>query len=400
MEMERAVEVRGTEALHTVRVLVLCSLVILLEGFDLQAAGVSAPRLGPAFHLLPGQLGTFLGASALGVLLAAALAGLLADRIGRRPVLAAGVLLFGAASLATALAVDLPTLLLARLVTGLGLGAAMPVAIALASDHSPAAMKKRAVGFIYCAIPVGGALSGVAVSLSGGWRSVYVVGGVAPLVLAPLLLALLPRSAPPPAGRQGALAGLLGPGQATTTLALWFSTFGTLLVMYLLLGWMPTLVGALGLSRQAAQGVQLAFNVGGAIGAASGGYLLDRKLMFSTPAAAYLALAALLAVFGFARLGTGGAVAVAFGVGGAVILAQAVLYALAPLCYPAERRATGVGAAVAAGRVGTIAGPLLAGSLLGGGKTAADVLVALIPITAVAGIAALVVVRSLVRKAG
>jgi AAHS family 3-hydroxyphenylpropionic acid transporter len=310
----------------------------------------------------------------------------------------------------------------ARLVTGLGLGAAMPVAIALASDHSPAAMKKRAVGFIYCAIPIGGALSSVVMSipaLGGGWRPVYVIGGIAPLVFAPLLGLLLPRSAPAssapvpgplmqtdlraaggaPAEKAGPLSGLFGGGQAALTVSLWLATFGTLLVMYLLLGWMPTLVGAMGFTKQQAQHVQMVFNLGGSIGAASGGYLLDRKFMFSTPLTTYLLLAALLAVFGFASLTPGSALVVAFGVGGAVILAQAVLYALAPLCYPAEIRNTGVGAAVAAGRLGTITGPLLAGSLLGGGRTAADVLITLIPITVGAGLMALLVVRAITRRA-
>src|SRR5512138_3701695 len=165
--------VQGLEGLHTIRVLLLSALVILLEGFDLQAAGVSAPRLAPAFHLLPAQVGSFLGASAVGVFLAAALGGVLADRIGRRPVLVLGVTLFGVASLSTMFASGLTTLMVARFLTGLGLGAAMPIVIALASDHSPAHMKKRAVGFIYCAIPIGGLLSGVVMSipaLGTDWR--------------------------------------------------------------------------------------------------------------------------------------------------------------------------------------------------------------------------------------
>lgn len=131
-----------TKELNTYRVLFLCAIVILLEGFDIQAAGVSAPRLAPAFGLNPSQLGLFLGASAVGIFLSAALGGFLADKFGRRPVVVAGVSIFGIFSLSTLLANGLVSLMAARFMTGLGLGAAMPAVIAYASDHSPEEMKK------------------------------------------------------------------------------------------------------------------------------------------------------------------------------------------------------------------------------------------------------------------
>jgi AAHS family 3-hydroxyphenylpropionic acid transporter len=408
--MDNTTKAVSTKDLHTVRVLVLCALVILLEGFDLQAAGVSAPRLAPYFHLLPGQLGLFLGASAVGVFLSAALGGIIADRFGRKPVLVTGVALFGLASLATMFATGLGTLMAARFVTGLGLGAAMPVVIALASDHSPAGMKKRAVGFIYCAIPIGGLLSGVVMSLKSfgtDWRPVYLIGGIAPLIVVPVLALFVPKAVPVAQAADGAagapkvkaLAGLFGHNQAAKTVFLWVATFSTLLVMYLLLGWMPSLLGAMGLSKQQAQYTQMLFNIGGAMGAAAAGYLLDRKFLFSTPAVAYVALAIFLALLGLGSLHVGSAMVVAFGVGAAVMIGQAVLYAFAPLCYDSSIRNTGVGATVAAGRLGTIAGPLLAGSLLGGGRSAAHVLIVLVPITLVGGLMSLLVVREIISSA-
>jgi AAHS family 3-hydroxyphenylpropionic acid transporter len=126
--------------------------------------------------------------------------------------------------------------------------------------------------------------------------------------------------------------------------------------------------------------------------------LLDRKFLYSTPAVAYVALAIFLALLGFGSLTVGSALGVAFGVGAAVLIGQGVLYAFAPLCYAAPIRNTGVGATVAAGRLGTIAGPLLAGSLLGGGRSAAQVLVFLVPITLVAGLMSMLVVREIKRK--
>ena len=398
---------QSIKELKTYRVLILCALVIFLEGFDIQIAGVSAPKLAPAFNLLPSQLGIFLSSSALGIFISAALGGILADKFGRRPVVVAGVTIFGLFSLSTLLANGLVTLVAARFLTGIGLGAAMPSVIAYASDHSPEEMKKRAVGFVYCAIPIGGLLSGVVMQagiFGTDWQSVYIVGGIAPVVVSPLLFFLLPKSLPvtkdkleSSVSQTRLFSGLFGKDLLSTTIFLWIATFGTLLIMYLLLGWMPSLLVAMGLSKPEAQYVQMLYNVGAAIGAATGGYLLDRKFLYSTPGTAYVALAVFLTIFGFATLNFNAALLLAFGVGAMVTVAQATLYAFAPLCYQASVRNTGVGATIAAGRLGTIAGPLLAGSLLGAGKTASDVLIVLIPITLVSGFMALMVVRLFTR---
>jgi MFS transporter, AAHS family, 3-hydroxyphenylpropionic acid transporter len=391
-----------TKELNTYRVLVLCSIVILLEGFDIQAAGVSATKLTLAFNLAPFGKGIFLGASAAGIFIASVLGGFLADKYGRRPIVIIGTIIFGIFSLSTLFATGLEMLIAARFMTGLGLGSAMPAVIAYASDHSPEYMKKRAVGFIYCAIPIGGLLSGVVMQagiFGSDWRPVYLIGGIAPIIVAPFLL-MLPKSLPgignrlePPASLVNILSGLLGKKQIHKTIFLWIATFGTLLVMYLLLGWMPSLLVAMGLSQSQSQYVQMCFNVGGSAGAVAGGYLLDRKFLYLTPGVAYVALALLLAILGFSALDFHAVLMAAFGIGAMVIVAQATLYAFAPLCYASSIRNTGVGAAIAAGRLGTIAGPLLAGSLLGAGKTAADVLVVLIPITLASGAMTLFVVR-------
>jgi AAHS family 3-hydroxyphenylpropionic acid transporter len=145
---------------YTFRVLILCAIVILLEGFDIQAAGVSATKLSLAFNLEPLGKGLFLGASSVGIFLSALLGGFWADKFGRKRVVISGVIIFGLFSLGTLAAEGLGMLITMRFMTGVGLGAAMPVAIAYASDFSPENMKKRAVGFIYCAAPFGGMLSG------------------------------------------------------------------------------------------------------------------------------------------------------------------------------------------------------------------------------------------------
>jgi AAHS family 3-hydroxyphenylpropionic acid transporter len=227
------------------------------------------------------------------------------------------------------------------------------------------------------------------------------VGGLAPLVVAPLLFLLLPGAparAAGPAPRRFR-SGLFGREHAAVTACLWLGTFGTLLVVYLLLGWMPSLLIALGLPRSQVQSVQMTFNLGASLGAAASGILLDRKFLVSTPVVNYLGLAACLAVLGFVPVGYHGALALAAVVGATATCGQAAIFALAPLCYSPEVRTTGVGATVSAGRFGTIAGPLMAGSLLGVGRSAADVLIVLIPITLVSGLFVVGVARLLGRAA-
>jgi AAHS family 3-hydroxyphenylpropionic acid transporter len=394
----------STKELKTWRVLILCAIVILLEGFDIQVAGVSATKLAPYFRLNSGQLGIFLGASAVGIFIAAAFGGVLADKFGRKPVLVTGVTIFGLFALSTLWATGFEMLCVTRFLTGLGLGAAMPIVIAYASDYSPVEMKKRAVGFIYCAIPIGGLLSGVVMqsgTFGSNWQSAYWVGGLAPLIFAPFLYFLLPtqievKTKEDPSGvpKLGIVSGLFGNGKSTLTGNLWIATFGTLLVMYLLLGWMPSLLVKMGLSKSAAQYLQMIYNFGSSAGAALAGYLLDKKLLYSTVSGAYLGLAALLAIFGFGKFDYSAVALLAAGLGFTVTVAQAAIYAFAPLCYAESVRNTGVGAAVAAGRLGTSAGPLLAGSLLGAGRAAADVLKVLIPIILIAGLMALLVVKA------
>ena len=167
--------------------------------------------------------------------------------------------------------------------------------------------------------------------------------------------------------------------------------------MYLLLGWLPSLIKAMGYSDSQSQTAMMIYNIGASLGAASGGYLLDRKFLYSTPIGSFLGASIILTIFGFCAFGFSVVLLLAFGIGVAITIAQAILYAFAPLCYPQEVRTTGVGAAVAAGRLGTIAGPLLAGMLMGSGKSAANVLAVMVPITLLSGFMALLVVKMITK---
>lgn len=368
------------------RTILLCFIVALIEGLDLQSAGIAAAGIRAAFNLDPTMLGWMFSASIIGLLPGAFLGGCIADRIGRKKVLVVAVLLFGVFSLWTAYASSLSGLLAARFLTGLGLGAALPNLIALCAEAVEERQRSTAISIMYCGVPLGGATAALVGMAAGeAWQWVFIVGGVAPLLIAPLMLAMLPESAAfsrqqqcAAQARPSTLSALCGEGRTRVTLSLWVSYFFTLTVMYMLLNWLPSLLLDLGFSKPQAGLVQMVFNIGGAIGSLLGGVLLDR--FRRTPVVLSIYTGLLLALTGIGLSGSLPTMAAAgFAAGVFVMAAQLVLYALAPAFYPTLVRATGVGAAVAIGRLGSVSGPLAAGHILAAGAGSTGVLMAAAP---------------------
>lgn len=385
----------------------LCLAIALLEGLDLQSAGVAGPRMAKEFSLAVAQMGWAFSAGAIGLLPGAALGGRLADRFGRKRVLMGSVALFGLFSLATTLVWSFESLLIARLLTGLGLGAAMPNLIALCSEAAGPRQRSTAVGAMYCGMPFGAAIAAVIGMLGASpasWRDVFYIGGLGPIVMVPLLGFFLRESQQFVAaqaskvreGVPGVTEALWRHGRARTTLALWVSYLGTLIVLYFLMNWLPSMVLARGLTRVQSNIVLMMFNIGGGIGAVAIATLMDRigrrRTVVGMYAGIALALAALALASGAISMACGGMLCGLFLVGG-----QSVLYALAGHAYPTEVRGTGVGAAVAVGRLGSILGPLVAGQLFALGQSASMLVASSIPLCVIAALAALTVVGGFAR---
>ncbi|MCA7894785.1 3-(3-hydroxy-phenyl)propionate transporter MhpT [Burkholderia cepacia] len=379
----------------------LCFAIALLEGLDLQSVGVAAPRMAHEFGLSVSQMGLAFSAGTFGLLPGAMLGGWLADRVGRKHVLIASVCLFGLLSIATAQVSSFAMLVAVRALTGLGLGGAMPNLIALSSEAVDARSRSSAVAVMYCGIPFGGVIAsliGVLLAGDAEWRHIFYVGGVGPLLLAPLLLALLPESrafldvSASGAARPSVGQTLFGGSRTGTTLALWLSYFCTLIVLYFLLNWLPSLMAAKGLARSQAGIVQIFFNIGSGLGVLGIGMSMDRlrpsRVVGGMYAGIVLSLAALAIAPGLLWLS-----AAAFAAGMFVVGGQSVLYALAAIYYPTAMRGTGVGSAVAVGRLGSVVGPLAAAELLAMGRSASVVIGASIPVTLVAAVAALMLIR-------
>lgn len=386
------------------RVLILCLCAAMIEGFDIQAAGVAAPKLGPALGLEPGQMALFFSSATFGLIFGAIVGGRIADRFGRRAGLTLSLLIFGLFSLATALAGTFPALVFMRFLTGVGLGGALPNLVAIASEALSRERRGTAVGLMYAGIPIGGAVAS-AVSILGmhdSWESIFVIGGILPIVLVPVLLLSLPdlkvaRDHGDKPGIGATYRSIFGPSSWQTTLLLWVGFFFSLLVLYLLLNWLPALMVAKGFSKYDAGIVQIVFNIGGAVGSLMVGRALDGIHRRRAVILSYGLL--VLALIGVAVLPNNLALAIVSGVllGATIIGVQAILYGLAPQSYAQDVRGTAVGLAVAAGRLGSVAGPLLAGALVAGGKSATEVLLGIVPIAIIGGLASLLLVSRLTR---
>jgi AAHS family 3-hydroxyphenylpropionic acid transporter len=384
--------------------IVCCVLVAFCEGFDLQAAGVAAAGIAPEFKPTPEQLGRFFSASTFGLFLGALGGGRLADTLGRRSTLIVSIALFGLFSILTAQAWSIASLTGARLLTGFGLGGAFPTLVAWVNEHSAPTRRRANVALVYSGMPFGGALVSLMSMLTESvhWRLIFIAGGIAPLVLVPILLWALHEAAPvhggngapedraprAPMPKTGSFIAIFGDGRALATLLLWVSCFLGLLTVYLMLSWLPTMLRDAGFSKIQAGCAQIAFNVGGALSALLLGELLESKLR--NPSIAVTLIAAPFLVFLLSRSSHEFALAVvaAFGLGGALLAAQGYFYASAASTYPTSIRGIGSGATVAAGRLGSIVGPMLGGMLTAAGHRSTQLLSEIVPLVVLGSVTA------------
>ena len=365
--------------------------------------GVAAPRLIPELALSAAQVGIIFSAAPLGLFVGAALGGRAADYLGRKRTLIASLLLFGACSVFTSLAGGAMSLLAMRWLTGLGLGGAMPNFIALSTEAAAPGRRLSTVTVVMAAMPFGGALAGLMAlgdRLGWGWRLIFLTGGVAPIIVALIMVRALSESpefrhrrqaagsGPAPARPADVLQVLTGTDRARTTALLWAGFFFTQLVLLLMLNWLPSLILGLGFSHSQASLASIGFNLSGALGAAFLGRLHAGQHCRQWVIATYCGMAAALVAVGLVGHSFTLAVLACAWAGVFIVGAQLILFALAPLYYSTANRGTGVGAAVAIGRLGSVVGPLYAAALLSAGSSSAVVLLGIVPFVAIGGAAA------------
>ncbi|MXP65963.1 MFS transporter [Roseomonas sp. M0104] len=379
---------------------VLCFFVVLLDGFDTAAIGYIAPSLIAEWGVARPDLAPVLSAALFGLAAGALASGPLADRMGRKLVLAGAVAVFGLACLSSAFAGSLDQLVIWRFITGIGLGAAMPNAVTLTSEYCPRARRAILVNAMFCGFPLGAAFGGFLAAWmipQWGWRSVLALGGVAPLALTLLLILLLPESVrhmiargqpaerirrvlfrisataaqtsrftlaegTPAAGARHGAGLVLSRPYALGSAMLWIAYFMGLVIFYALINWMPLLFSDAGLAPRTASLTAALFPLGG-IGAIFFGWLMDRFNGNKIVAAGFVLTSLAVCVIGLAAGQLGLLMAAVLLAGALMNTAQTSLPALAASFYPTEGRATGVAWMLGFGRFGGIAGSFLVAEL-------------------------------------
>lgn len=393
---------------HAIVTVAICFLIAVIEGLDIQAAGIAAAGIRESFGLDSSQLGVFFSAGILGLLPGALVGGRIADRIGRKTVLIWSVAIFAVFTLCTVWVNSFNSLLAVRFLAGAGLGAAMPILITLASEAVTPENRGRAVGLMYCGMPVGAAILSLVASTEFGsnWKNIFYLGGLLPIIVIPIMMLLLPESkeylkakeqtatASNEAVPQGSFKDLFNSENLLRTVFLWTSYFFTLMVVYIMLSWLPSLFQELGFTRKEGATAQFYFMVSATVGTVVLGVLTDRwkktfviLLMYGGILAGLLALNA---AGSLTQMYLASALVGAF-----VIGCQGVLYAFGGIVYPTTVRGTGIVVASAVGRVGAMLGPAIAGALLTAGFGAAGVISAAIPCIIISAIVMLLLTRRL-----
>ena len=385
INLTRYVDERPLSAFQ-IRVVCLCALVVGLDGFDAQALGFVAPALSKDLHLAPGALGPVFGASLFGVMIGSLVFGALADYLGRKWLVIAGVFALG--SLATTQATSVSDLVMIRFVTGIGLGGVLPNTIALTGEYSPQRRRTLLIMLMFMTVSLGSAIGGaVAARLitAYGWQVIFLIGGALPLILCPILIIWLPESlsllaldtsksdrvrtllmridpsAMLPADARFTIVEESGKGfllpqlftkrRLLPTLLLWIMFFMNMMDIYFLNSWLPTLTHGVGLDVQAAIAVGIAFQLGGMLGTIGLGLLI---------VAGFLSIVTI----GIAGASLPILVPAVFIAGVAVIGGQIGCNAYAARIYPTYIRGTGIGWALGIGRFGSILGVTLGGLML------------------------------------
>lgn len=380
------------------RVVGLCWLVNILDGFDLLAISFAAPTIAKAWQLDPRTLGIVFSSGLLGMTLGSLLLGPAADRIGRRRMIILATAVLGLSTLATAGASSVGSLIVLRVITGVAIGALLPSLNTLVAEYTPDRRRNLAISFMHLGYPVGGIAGGLLASRlipSAGWEALFVVGGIFTLATLPALLLGLPESlqyllrqdqarsraaADTIAGRLGidltsartqsaaasasSIRDVLRGRWLAPGLALWVCFFLGNLTLYFLLNWTPTVLVEAGLSGERAIHAGMLLNLGGGLGMLSLGYLSARWSIYRMMSGFFVLGGLFIMALGQASKATDllfGLTVLAgfFSLGGLI-----GLYSLAARLYPTSSRATGVGLAIGAGRFGAILGPYAGGVLI------------------------------------
>ncbi len=346
----------------------MIAIALVLDGLDAQALGLAIPSLMNEWGLTRAAFSPIAAGSLIGMTIGATFGGVIGDRIGRRTTLIGSIVLFGVATGLATLAHGTLGFGALRAVAGLGLGATLPNASALIAEFTPVRLRSIGMSIAMFSQPLGSMSAGLLAAVlleTHGWRSLFMIGCVTPLVLALLFLWRLPespgfvaRDATSTAGK-ASLRAVLTPEHRRDTLIASLAAFLSLLALYSMLSWAPAMLAAEHMPLGFTGTAIASFSVGGIVGSLACGVMIkrfgSRPAQIVIGAVGIAAGVLLIALFrsGLATTTTVGAL-MAF-VGVAAAGTQTTLYALGAHLYPTALRATGLGAILGVGRLGAVA---------------------------------------------
>lgn len=374
----------------------LCFWVAFFEGFDLQAPGITAKGITATFALNQVQMGYVFSLGVFGMLFGAFFGGRIADYFGQKKLLMFSIAIFGVFMSITALAPNVEILYAARFFTGLGLGAAMPTMISVVGDEATDKNRGKLNSLMYCGLPVGAIFAASLAILFAEiqWQTLFLIGGLTPLVLIPLMAIILKEKLKVATTVAQVSTNavpnitqiLFKNNQYKHTVPLWIGFFFTLMINYILISWLPNLLMQQGLEKQQAFMVMLVFQVGAVIGTLVLGSLLDRLKVWHLATIIYsglfIALSLLFTTNSIPMLIFAGLIGGIFSTGG-----QSILYGISPIFYSSAGKLTGVGSAISLGRLGAMTGPLLTGKILALGLGTTGILFVSLPAVLISAIA-------------
>jgi AAHS family 4-hydroxybenzoate transporter-like MFS transporter len=374
---------------------------MFLDGFNTQAISYIVPALSKEWHLPREILGSIFSAALVGLMVGYLAVAPLSSRFGHKRMMLASTLVFAIFTMLTVFCTNVTELIALRFLTGIGLGAAAPSAIALTCEFAPKRLRSTFVLLVYCGFSLGFVVAGVAAGAlmpSPGWKALMMVGAIAPLALLVALAWLLPESLaflqrqPDPAPRMRAVFVRLFPrldvpsnatfrfedvsdrrasvvdlvrGRTSAgTLLLWVIFFLNLAEFYFIQSWLPTMLTGLHYAPSTVVWATAMPTIAGVVSAVPLGLAMDRVGPYTTLAVTYVAGTVFLWLVGGAFSGSVAWLMVTvFCAGFCISGGQKSVIALAAVYYPLDLRSTGVGWALGIGRLGGIAGPLIAGML-------------------------------------
>ncbi len=397
----------------------ICVFLNALDGFDILSISFASPGIASEWSINPAALGVVLGMELFGMAIGSIALGGMADRFGRRPTILFCLLLMTVGMYGASLVSTVNQLLVARFVTGLGIGGMLASTNAMTAEFANAKRRNLAVLLMAAGYPVGAILGGSVSTMlvqSFDWRAIFVFGAAATafaLVVVWIALpesidylatsrpanalerinkllsrmgheqiARLPNVVDKPEGSSG-LVTLLSPQLRTSTFLLTFAYFSHIMTFYYILKWIPQIVVGMGYEPSSAGAVLVWANVGGATGSVLLGLFANRFGLRRMLMVVLVLAFAMVTIFGIGYANLSQLALVAAITGFFTNTGVVGFYPLMARVFPADVRAGGTGLVIGVGRGGAALGPVFAGLLFAGGY---DLLV----VSAVMGTGALV----------